>query len=113
MASVNRTLLLTGLLPLLASCDALSSGRNARKTCEAGATLIRAAETTLSRPTLTPQECSQVRSDLSEGLIQIRMGLAVQHRKTWFFDPADYGPIVQKGLKLLDDPRLTTPGRQY
>jgi hypothetical protein len=107
MTSVNRALFLTGLLPLLASCDAMSSGRSARKTCEAGAALIRAAEATLAQPTLTPQECSRVRSDLSEGLVQIRVGLAYQSTKTWFFDPADYAPLARRAEKLLGDPRLT------
>ena len=97
--------LLTGL-PLLISCGRWEEQWKARDLCEKGRTLIVNAESAMLKPSLTTQEQAQIRSDLFEGIFQIRSAQAMSPPRCFFYKPEKYQAEQTRAAFLMIDPRV-------
>jgi len=104
--TMNRTLLPAALLPFLLCCDAWQGEREARSACEQGVEMLLRREQRLSGPELSPAERKAIRQELTEALIQLRVGIARYQKLGSGVVPPTYIGAMKRVEALLVDPRV-------
>ncbi len=111
---MKRAAVLLAGLPFLASCGGWEEQWKARGLCEEGLDRIVAAEAAMQKPALTASEQRQIRSELFEGIFQIRAAQSRNSSGCFFYKPGKYKEAGTRAAFLMTDPRVnaTTPASE-